>query len=184
MFVKEARAADSQDWWHYFPQAHSVLFLESFLADECANLIYKEQDVLSKAIPRGCAKLLERTSMHTHKNLFCSTMQLWCAKKQMQICKHPLDSNPILWCNLFSHRCLRVHQSLSNVAIFHSGAWHICLLSHISTDQGCSPRLLVIVSDISTVLKKEINKTITTVGFETHLRNEVLKLSHTPLRLS
>lgn len=35
----------------------------------------------------------------------------------MQICKHPLRPNPILWYKPFSHSFLIVKQSLSNVAI-------------------------------------------------------------------
>lgn len=135
----------SKDWWHYFLLALSVLLLDSFLADQCVNLIYKEQDVLNQAITKGCTKWLQRGSMHTHKNSFCATEELWSLGKQMQICAHPLHSNPILWYNLFSLSPLVVQQSLLNLAIL---TQEHDISSHISADQGCSPLLNIIISDI------------------------------------
>lgn len=40
----------------YFLLAPFLLLLGSFLADQCVNLIYKEQDVLNLAITKGGTK--------------------------------------------------------------------------------------------------------------------------------
>lgn len=72
--MKEASAADFKYWRDYFLLAPFLLLLGSFLADQCVNLIYKEQDVLNLAITKGGTKWLQIRCMHAHKNPFCASV--------------------------------------------------------------------------------------------------------------
>lgn len=72
LIIKEASAADFK---RPIPLAHFVLLLDSFLADQCVNLIYKEQDVLDWAITKGLYKMTaEKLFAHPQKNLFCASV--------------------------------------------------------------------------------------------------------------
>lgn len=58
-----------------------LLLLESFLADQCVNLIYKEQEVLNLAIYKGWYKMTaEKLWAHPQKPILCHSAALICAK--------------------------------------------------------------------------------------------------------
>lgn len=58
-----------------------MLLLDSFLADQCGNLIYKEQDVLNLAITKGCTEeTAEQLYPHPQKNILCHSAARICEK--------------------------------------------------------------------------------------------------------
>lgn len=66
LIIKEASTADFKRLMRLFPIGPLCVVLDSFLADQCVNLIYKEQDVLNLAITKCRSKWQQWHSTYTH----------------------------------------------------------------------------------------------------------------------